>query len=729
MGSIFINAGLAAGVALAAVPVLLHLFMKQTPKHVIFPALRLIKERQKRSRKKLRVKNWLLLLARMGLFALMALALARPRIDATAALGTGDEPAAMALVFDTSLSMGYVERENSRLVEAKARAQDVLRKVNDQSKIFVIDSADPGPPTASTPAAARKKIEALTIRPVNRTLNGAMGAAYTAVAAIDLSRREVYVFTDLAVSQWQTGQEVEGLAQARKSLKNGVINTFVLRVSAKEVTDVAIISAEPSAPIVTEDDPLILKVKVRNVGPKAKRTVELRLANEPAPMDKKPIEVPANSEMDVPPLVTPKLKVGLYQFEVRIKGEDPLEFDDVHYLTLEVQPAIKLLVVADRDIDSLFVASALDPQPLAEGAPRPSEGLPRPFQVKRIRTPRLASEPLKGYAAVFLLNVESLDDAVWRQIYTYVVREGGGLVVAPAGRANPQNYNHELADELLPANLDKIRIHKEPLTFGKPDLGSPLFARDQKELIAELGRIPIMKSWAVTPEKKVRVLLSYTDETPALLEKTFAGPKPGKVLLWTTALSRRADFRDSEAWNEFPNPEHWGFVVMLLQTAYYLAGSASQKLTFESGEDAILALDPTRQFSGYAVRGPTTKANGETIGPGMLLVGSPGEIGQWTVEAQSKIGPPQKIGFSINPPRSEMQTTLLDKADLDTLFGKGKYQLAEDANALTIAVGQKRFGREIFPWIMALILLLVTLENLLANTFYREKTTATPRVA
>ena len=59
-----IHAGLAAGAALAALPVILHLFMKQTPKHVVFPALRLIRERQKRSRKRLRVRNWLLLLAR-----------------------------------------------------------------------------------------------------------------------------------------------------------------------------------------------------------------------------------------------------------------------------------------------------------------------------------------------------------------------------------------------------------------------------------------------------------------------------------------------------------------------------------------------------------------------------------------------------------------------------------------------------------------------------------------
>src|SRR5215472_9660637 len=102
-----LHAGLAAGAALAALPVILHLFMKQTPKRVVFPALRLIRERQKRSRKKLRVKNWLLLLARMALVALMALALARPRLWSKTTLGDREIPTAVALVFDTSLSMGY----------------------------------------------------------------------------------------------------------------------------------------------------------------------------------------------------------------------------------------------------------------------------------------------------------------------------------------------------------------------------------------------------------------------------------------------------------------------------------------------------------------------------------------------------------------------------------------------------------------------------------------------
>src|SRR5690349_15330899 len=178
-----LHAGLAAGgLALAAIPVILHLFMKQKPRHVIFPALRLIRERQKRSRKRLRIKNWLLLLARMALVALMALALARPRLFSQTSLGDQEVPTALGLVFDTSLSMGYKEQFKTRLDEAKERANEILKKTPDSSQVFVVDSAEPGVPLALSPAAARKRIEGLALHAANRPLNAAMGQAYAAVA-------------------------------------------------------------------------------------------------------------------------------------------------------------------------------------------------------------------------------------------------------------------------------------------------------------------------------------------------------------------------------------------------------------------------------------------------------------------------------------------------------------------------------------------------------------------
>src|SRR3954454_13190032 len=209
-----IHAGLAAGAALAALPVILHLFMKQTPKRIIFPALQLIRERQKRSQKKLKIKNWLLLLARMALLALMALALARPSLFSQTSLGDQEVPTALGLIFDTSLSMGYKEKDKTRLDEAKERAYEILKKMPDASQVFVVDSADLVVPTPLSPSAARKRIEGLTLHAANRRLNAAIGQAYGAVADCDRPRHEVYVLTDLVRSSWDVGREFDGLAKA-----------------------------------------------------------------------------------------------------------------------------------------------------------------------------------------------------------------------------------------------------------------------------------------------------------------------------------------------------------------------------------------------------------------------------------------------------------------------------------------------------------------------------------
>ena len=78
------------------------------------------------------------------------------------------------------------------------------------------------------------------------------------------------------------------------------------------------------------------------------------------------------------------------------------------------------------------------------------------------------------------------------------------------------------------------------------------------------------------------------------------------------------------------------------------------------------------------------------------------------------------MGFSVNAPRAESHFAPLEKQDLDVIFGKDNYKLAEDVQTLEKIVTLGRFGYEIFPWLMFLILIVVTLENFLANTFYKQ---------
>jgi hypothetical protein len=712
-----IHAGLAAGAALAALPVILHLFMKQTPKRVIFPALRLIRERQKRSRKTMKIKNWLLLLARMALLALMALALARPRLFSETSLGDQEVPTAVGLVFDTSLSMGYKPRDKSLLEEAKEQAYDILKKMPSSSQVFVIDSAEPGAPPPLSTAAARKRVEGIVLRAANRPLNLAVGQAYASVSDCDRPRHEVYVLTDLARSSWDRDRPVEGLEKVKK-VKSGVA-TYLVRLAPKDVRNVSVAEASPTVSVATQGESVEVHAKIRSQGPATTRMVTFELDGKPR--DKKEVKLAANGETELK-FMTPKLDpaVPIHKGVVRLNGApDPLGFDDSRYFTFKVQPAMQVLVVSDREDDALFVADALDPDPVSLPT-----GTPRSCRVETIRTAKFATQAadsLKKFTAVFVLNVKALGESEWGRLNAFV-RNGGGLVIGLGEYSDPENYNLPAVSELIPGSLIKKESPKEA-SFGKiADLTHPLFRSYPRQLSEMLSQIPIFHYWSIAAPKGSRPLLSYSNGAPALVERSFQGSKTGRVLLWTTPLARESDARRKTAWNEFALPidENWAFYLLMKQTVLYLAGTSGEQLNYEVGQDAVLAVDPTRRFKNYVVQ-EDGKTTFEKLNPPVdsLVIVSP-PIGQWTVTATNSEGESTKMGYSVNPPLSETSYVPMETGDLDTLFGKKGYKLATDAETLKREVSMGRVGFEIFPWLMGLILILVTLENLLANRFYRE---------
>lgn len=78
----FLHSGLLIALALTAVPVVLHLLLRQKPKRLDFPALRLVKTKSRKSTKRLRLRHLLLLLLRVLVIAAMVFAAARPLLPA-----------------------------------------------------------------------------------------------------------------------------------------------------------------------------------------------------------------------------------------------------------------------------------------------------------------------------------------------------------------------------------------------------------------------------------------------------------------------------------------------------------------------------------------------------------------------------------------------------------------------------------------------------------------------
>lgn len=77
-----INPAILYGLALAAIPILLHFLLRAKPKKLMFPALRLIELRRKQNVRRMRLRHIWLLLLRVLVILLIVLAIARPSLPA-----------------------------------------------------------------------------------------------------------------------------------------------------------------------------------------------------------------------------------------------------------------------------------------------------------------------------------------------------------------------------------------------------------------------------------------------------------------------------------------------------------------------------------------------------------------------------------------------------------------------------------------------------------------------
>ncbi len=129
MGLEWINPLYLAGIALLALPVLIHLVQKQDLGGIGFPSLMFLRRIELRERRRVEIRHWLLLLLRCLLLLLLVLAFARPFFDEPASI---DAPVAAGsdsvIVLDRSYSMRLGERFEAARYQA----------------MQLVDAAEPG---------------------------------------------------------------------------------------------------------------------------------------------------------------------------------------------------------------------------------------------------------------------------------------------------------------------------------------------------------------------------------------------------------------------------------------------------------------------------------------------------------------------------------------------------------------------------------------------------------
>jgi Aerotolerance regulator N-terminal len=724
----FIHPLLLGGLVLAGIPVLVHLIMRQKPKHLMFPALRFLMLRQRANQRKLSLRHLLLLALRIALIALICLAMARPRVFSERFNINAERPMAVVLIFDTSDSMEYTVLGRSRLEEAKERSHELLEALPAGSRVAVLDTAEAGGEWLPNLNMARDRIDQLHLRAANYPVTAQLSPAYDLLAKLDQDPtagdgpplRFLYVFSDCTRPCWNAGQ-IESLARMRDRVPPPEVHAVFVDVGLPQPVDVAITDWHLSKDLLHAGERVTVSATVQATGGPCDTEMTCVLDGQ-TPGLRKPVQLAADSHAGIA-FEFRDLKPGTHQVTLSLATSDAVPSNNSRFATFLVLEPRRVLILTD-DVPGARIWELI----CEEGHAFTCDILSAtPANVESLTTAKLAQ-----YQAVCLLNVNGPTPNLWSKLNDFV-RDGGGLAVIPGGaEVDISAYTSPEAMKLLPGKLVSV-INSTGTLWSDEGLRHPIVsvfpAWKKSGNVDFYAGVPAAayRYWEVTAPASA-VIASYEDGArhPALLETVFDPARVhGHVVMFTTPFDKDHLSPGPTGKSQWTNYLQNSFGLVLGQRVMaYLAGDASSPhLDYSCGQVVTLPLPPSPRFPTYVLKGPGIATSGIPVKrsehESQLTIRDASQPGNYEVTGAD--GKPTG-GFSMNVDREESDLTQIPPSEIEALFGPGSVMRMTPKANLRDAL-QSRWSQplELLPWLLMILVLVLTAETFLANRFYREE--------
>jgi hypothetical protein len=280
---------------------------------------------------------------------------------------------------------------------------------------------------------------------------------------------------------------------------------------------------------------------------------------------------------------------------------------------------------------------------------------------------------LDDIEVVFLANVRELTPTASLALRRFVA-SGGGLFIAMGDQVDVERANVFL-DDLLPRPLrdivalgpaDADGIYRQGIAFSEVNRDHPVLKLFLENQARGLQAVHTWRAAVVEPGQTGRetsILLRYSNGSPALVE---AGYQNGRVMLFTTTLDR-----DWTSW-----PARASFLPFLQRVTSYLAGRLSElsppevlvarpvSIPLLQNADGVRILRPDKQQTDLA----PSKA-----GAGSVVFNDTNTPGFYQVEqtaAGQKLADRTIPGFIVHPPPEESNLKPISAERLQALIGE-----------------------------------------------------------
>ncbi len=746
----FLNPLMLWGLALVLLPVLVHLLSRRRHDVVVWGAMQFL-ALGRTERRRVRIEQLLLLLIRMVLIALLALAMARPYIvgGMWSAAVTGQRRD-VVLIIDGSYSMGRERDAQTPQAAAVEGAYDLLETLQQGDTVCLIDARESPRMLIDVGIRdfdrARRELDNLPAPSGSSDLVEAMFQAVGALGSGSNVSRDIIVFTDGQALPWRVEDgnawtRLEALT-AEQSVRPSIWVVNVAGKAASEMNNFSVAPLQVSRESAIVDVPLKVRTTIRHTGdqPPSPHQISLevdglRLGSETQEIDLSTREAVVEFEY------TPK-SPGSHLVSIVLEG-DALPADDRAHAALYAREALPILLVdgdphADpTQSETFFAAAALTPQ---------SNDSPW-IQAQVVSLEQLGSDILEDVQVVVLANVPQLSRGQTELLHGFV-SNGGGLLLAPGDRVKADSYNRLMFDSprrLLPAMLDSIADYSaedQSKRISTESLGGSWLQRFQEA--GDLMQARISRVWKVAP------IAALPDSAPDSADANASNASPrksnpsveaehgpaavvvarlengaplliqrdtgrGRVLLVTVPLD--AD------WTNLPTRSD--YVTFLHEVIFHLAQSGARH-NIAVGETLLLAVPSDFSFEAHTFHGPDGRTFPIALaGTGEGRVASLSDTwlpGIYTLKSRSDssdVDADRGRHFVVRSHAAEWNLMPLDDSDIERLSRDGRMAIVGSTEELTSQLYADDSATEIGHLLILLLLLLLMGETLLSRHLVR----------
>lgn len=663
-------------IALASIliPLIIHLFYFQRYRTEYFSNVHFLKEVVEEKQTRSRLRNILVLLARIFFLVFLVLAFAQPFLQ-----DNDDQentaPDFVSLFIDNSYSMEGLSSETPVFQVAVNRAKEIIRSYPEGTSFQILTNN-------LSPAASRVIDREMALGMVDEIELGSERTDLTQIygfirktAERQNSRAHAFWLSDFQKNSLTGSVEVDSM-----------LTVFPVPIQPLEIRNISIDSCWFDSPVPEANQENQMFIKLTNYGssPSESRIV-LRENEEVKPVSTVMID-PGESIIDTIGMQLSGEESRALILEVT---DHPITFDNRYYLHLNARRKLRILVI-DQGNQNRYLQSAFEKQATVEK--------------KFVPIDRVIYSEFNQQDLIILDNLTSINTGLASNLDRYI-SQGGNVLLFPGAGIKSASINNFLKNSGSISLGAWMQAEQEALGLNYEDfIFSDVFEKEQSQIA-----LPTVKGYynLVSGSRTPSTNLIRLRNGDPLINKVFTGN--GLLYLSAAPLDAR--------WNTLGN--HADIFIPML---YRMALSRAQKsqLAYFIGQDQSIQVSTERELQAETIEVqngdkefiPSFKQSGDVVQ--IFLYDQVSDAGFYGVTESGDV----IANFAMNYARTESNVNVWSPDDLrEKITGNTVFMNTEQMASLGQFIQEFDRGRVFWKYCLIFALVFLILESLLLRLF------------